>query len=177
LILPVGLHNPVETLRMQLEHRGVVYAPRSNLAITGVVTNQSRSWFYAPGTKNAIMAGGDWLPALQASQWRLFHVGDEHFIISEDDGVLYRARLDSLDHITATEFVPRGGTSVVSDTAGNIYIAAGQVYIYNPTGKQIGVVEIPERPVSLAFGGPDRKTLYIGGRSSLFSLRTAAAGK
>lgn len=177
LLLPVGLHNTMQTLRMQLAHRGVVYAAHSNLAIVAVVHNQPRSWFYAPGTTNAIMAGGDWLPMIQASQWRLFHIGDKHFAVSEDDGATYRVRLDSLDHITATEFAPRGGTSVVADTAGNVYVASGQLYIYNAAGRQIGVVEIPERPGSLAFGGPDRKTLFIGARGSLFSLRTRAAGK
>lgn len=174
IVLPVGLHNGMETLRMQLEHRGVVYAPRSNMAITGVVTNQPRSWFYAPGTENAIMAGGDWLPLLQASQWRLFHLGEEHYAVSEDDDAVYRLRLDSLDHVTAREFVPRGGTSVLSDRAGNIYVASGQLYVYNSAGRQVGVVEIPERPGSLAFGGPDGKTLFIGARGSLFSIRTAA---
>lgn len=176
LMLPVGLHNAMETLKMQMEHRGVVYAPRSNLAIMADVQNQPRSWFYAPGTANAVMVGGDWLPMLQASQWRLFHSGDEYFAVSEDDDEVYRMRLDNLDQITATQFAPRGGTSVVADTAGNVYVASGQLYIYNTTGRQIGVVEIPERPGSLAFGGPDRKTLFIGARGSLFSLRTIAAG-
>lgn len=177
LLLPVGLHNTVETLRMQLEHRGVIYAPRSNMAIMGVADHQPRSWFYAPGTTNAIMAGGDWLPQLQAAQWRLFKPGDEHFAVSEDDDTVYRVRLDSLDHITATQFASRGGTSVVSDSAGNVYVASGQLYIYNSAGRQIGVVEIPERPGSLAFGGPDRRTLFIGARNALFSIRTVAAGK
>ena len=176
LILPVGLHNPMETLRMQLEHRGVVYAPRSNLAIVAVENNQPRSWFYAPGTTNAVVAGGNWLPQLQASQWQLFHVRDEHYAASEDDDAVYRVRLDNLEHITAKEFAPRGGTSVVADVAGNVYVAAGQLYIYNSAGRQIGVVEIPERPGSLAFGGPDRKTLFIGARNSLYSIRAAAAG-
>ncbi|MGH9589300.1 MAG: SMP-30/gluconolactonase/LRE family protein, partial [Terracidiphilus sp.] len=164
-----------ETLKMQVEHRGVIYAPRSNMAITGVVTNQPRSWFYAPGTTNAIIAGGDWLPQLQASQWRLFKPGDEHFAVSEDDDAIYRVHLDSLDHIAATQFAPRGGTSVVADSAGNVYVASGQLYIYNSAGRQIGVVEIPERPGSVAFGGPDRKTLFIGARNALFSIRTASA--
>ena len=177
LMLPVGFLFGMKTLERQLEHRDMIYAPHSNMAVMGVANHQPRSYFYAPGTRNAIMAGGDWRPMLQASQWRLFHVGDEHFAVSEDDGAVYRLKLDSLKHVTATEFAPRGGTSVVSDTAGNVYVAAGQLYIYNASGKQIGVVEIPERPASLAFGGADKKTLFIGARSSLYSLRTVAAGR
>ena len=177
LVLPIGFHNTMESLAMQMEHRGVVYAPRSNMAIVALVKNEPRSFFYAPGTTNAIMAGGNWLPMLRASQWRLFHVGDEGFAVSEDDDAVYRLKLDSLENVTATEFAPRGGTGVVADTAGNVYVAAGQLFIYNAGGRQIGVVEIPERPGSLAFGGADKKTLYIGARGSLFSLRTAAAGK
>ena len=76
-----------------------------------------------------------------------------------------------------TVFAERGGTSVVSDEAGNVYIAEGQVYIYNRDGKQIGALEVPERPGSLAFGGPDKRTLFIGARSSLYSIRTAAPGR
>jgi hypothetical protein len=177
LLLPVGLHNSMETLVWQMEHRGVIYAPRSNMAIVAVVTNQARSYFYAPGATNAITAGGNWLPMLQASQWQLFHAGDEHPAVSEEDDAVYGLKLDSLDQVTATEFAPRGGTGVVTDAAGNVYVAGGQLYIYNASGRQIGVVEIPERPGSLAFGGTDKKTLFIAARGSLFSLRTAAAGR
>jgi hypothetical protein len=160
-----------------MEHRGVIYAPRSNMAIVAVVTNQARSYFYAPGTTNAITAGGNWQPMLQASQWQLFHAGDEHLAVSEEDDAVYRLKLDSLDQVTATEFAPRGGTGVVTDAAGNVYVAGGQLYIYNAGGREIGVVEIPERPGSLAFGGTDKKTLFIAARGSLFSLRTATAGR
>ncbi len=177
LMLPVGLHNSMETLVWQMEHRGVIYAPHSNMAIVAVVTNQARSYFYAPGATNAITAGGNWLPMLQASQWRLFHAGDERLAVSEDDDAVYRLKLDSLEHVTATEFAPRGGTGVVTDAAGNVYVAGGQLYIYNASGREIGVVEIPERPGSLAFGGNDKRTLFIAARGSLFSLRTAAAGR
>ena len=177
LMLPVGFHNSMETLRQQMERRGVIYARPSNMAIVAVVKDEARGFFYAPGTTNAIMAGGNWQPMLQASQWRLFHVGDEHLAASEEDDTFYRLRLDSLEHVTATEFAPRGGSSVVTDAAGNVYVAEGQLYIYNASGRQTGVVEIPERPASLAFGGADKKTLFIGARGSLFSLQTAAAGR
>jgi len=177
LMLPVGFHNSMETLVRQMEHRGVMYAPHSNMAIVAEVKDEARSYFYTPGSTNAIMAGGNWQPMLQASQWQLFLVGDEHLAASEEDDTVYRLRLDSLEHVTATEFAPRGGSSVVTDAAGNMYVAEGQLYIYNASGQQIGMVEIPERPSSLAFGGADNKTLFIGARGSLFSLRTAAAGR
>jgi len=177
LMLPVGFHNSMETLKMQMERRGVVYAGRSNMAISARVTNEPRSFYYAPNSKTAIMAGGNWQPMLQASQWMPFKVGDEHFAASEEDDATYQVKLDSMGHVTATEFAPRGGSSIVNDAAGNVYVAEGQLYIYNSGGKQIGMVEIPERPSSLAFGGANKKTLFIGARRSLFKLETAAAGK
>jgi hypothetical protein len=177
LMLPVGFHNSMKTLAMQMERRGVVYAVPSNMAIVADVTNEPRGYYYAQGTTDAILAGGNWQPELQASQWKLFHVGDEHLAVSEEDDAVYRVKLDSLEHVTAAEFASRAGSSVVTDAAGNVFVAGGQLYIYSADGEQIGVVEIPERPSSLAFGGADKKTLYIGARGSLFSIHTAAAGR
>jgi sugar lactone lactonase YvrE len=63
---------------------------------------------------------------------------------------------------------------VVSDSAGNIYIASGQVYVYDREGRPSGVLEIPERPSSLAIGGNSLDTLFIGARSSLYAIQIAA---
>jgi sugar lactone lactonase YvrE len=68
-------------------------------------------------------------------------------------------------------FAERGGTSVVADTAGNVYLAGGQVWIFDRDGRELGVLETPERPGSLAFGGADKRTLFIGARSSLYAIR------
>ena len=177
LLLPVGFHNSMDTLVRQMEHRGVVYAPRSNMAIVADVKDEARNFFYAPGTTTAIMAGGNWQPMLQASQWQLFHVGEQHYAASEEDDTLYRLKLDSLQQLTTAKFAARGGSAVVTDASGNVYVAEGQLYIFDASGKQIGVVEVPERPQSLAFGGADNKTLYIGARGSLFAIVTTAAGR
>jgi DNA-binding beta-propeller fold protein YncE len=69
-------------------------------------------------------------------------------------------------------FANRGGEGVISDSAGNVYIAAGQIYVYDRSGNAIGKIEVPERPVQLVFGGPDGKTLFIAARSSLYAVRT-----
>jgi len=177
LLLPVGFHNAMDTLVRQMDRRGVVFAGRSNMAIVAEVTDERRDFFYAPGSNTAVMAGGTWQPMLQASQWVLLPVGSGHLAVSEEDDATYHLTLNSLKSVTATPFFSRGGSSVVTDSAGNVYVAEGQIYLYSPSGKQIGVVEVPERPGSLAFGGDDRRTLYIGARGSVYSIRTRAAGQ
>lgn len=171
LLLPAGLHNQLFQLRDLLEHRGYNFRRRSNTAIINVVHDEPRGYFYAPGTRTAIMAGGTWRPYLQASNLVAFAPGDSHYITSEDDGRTWLATLDNYRSLSTTPFVERGGTSVATDTTGNVYIASGQVWIYDRNGKQLGALEVPERPGSLAFGGPDGRTLFIGARTSLYSIR------
>jgi pectate lyase-like protein/SMP-30/gluconolaconase/LRE-like protein len=177
LLLPVGFHNSMDTLVKQMDRRGVVYARGSNMAITAAVTDEHRDFFYAPGTKTAVMAGGTWQPMLQASQWAIVPMGGKRLAASEEDDATYRITLNSLKEIAVAPFVSRGGSSVVTDAAGNVYLADGQLYLYSAAGKALGVVEVPERPTSLAFGGDDHRTLFIGARGSIFAIQTKAAGR
>ena len=68
-------------------------------------------------------------------------------------------------------FANEGGEGVAADDQGNVYIAAGQILIFDPSGKQIDTIEVPQRPTCLVFAGQDRKTLFITARSSLYSVR------
>jgi sugar lactone lactonase YvrE len=72
-------------------------------------------------------------------------------------------------------FAEEGGEHVTTDADGNVYIAAGQVLIFDPKGNRIGVIATPGRPTSLAFGGPDGRTLYITARSPASSTRSMNA--
>jgi sugar lactone lactonase YvrE len=74
-------------------------------------------------------------------------------------------------------FVEQGGESVTVDSCGNVYIAAGQIHVYDPVGKLIDTIEVPERPVQLVFGGADHKTLFIAARTSLYSVRMKYSGR
>ena len=177
LLIPTGLHNMLSILNDLMEHRDYVYRFGSNTAVVGVEENAPREYFYAPGTMTAIMTGGTWRPILQSSNLAVFSPGDSHYLTSEDDGKTYFGKLEIDGRLTTGVFAERGGTSVVSDAVGNVFIASDQVYVYDRHGKQIGVLELPERPGSLAFGGPEKRTLFIGARSSLYAIRTAAPGK
>src|SRR5271170_491920 len=74
-------------------------------------------------------------------------------------------------------FAERGGESVTADDKGNVYIAAGQVFVYSPSGDLIDTIDIPERPSQLLFGGSDGRTLFILARSSLYAVQTHYRGR
>ena len=74
-------------------------------------------------------------------------------------------------------FAEQGGEGVTVDSHGNVYIAAGQIYVYNSAGKLIDTIGVPERPIQVMFGGDDRKTLFIAARTSLYSMRMKYPGR
>lgn len=99
---------------------------------------------------------------------RPFYVTNEHDLCTyafdvRPDGSLTNPRL----------FVEEGGECVTTDATGNVYIAAGQILVYNPAGDRIGVIPTPRRPTSLVFGGPDRRTLYVAARGTLYAVSIA----
>ncbi|MEJ2647340.1 MAG: glycosyl hydrolase family 28-related protein [Sedimentisphaerales bacterium] len=177
LLIPLGIHNMMSVLDDMMEHRDYIYRMGSNTAVASVIENAPREYFYAPGTNVAVKAGGTWRPLVQSSNIAAFSPGDKFYVTSEDDGKTYRVKLNKNETLDYYVFAERGGTSVIEDSAGNVYVASDQVYIYNRDGEQIGVLELPERPGSLAFGGPDKRTLFIGARSSLYAVRTAVSGQ
>ena len=194
LLLPVGLHDDLATLERLVAGTGYFYAPRSNMARTGFNEREPRTLYFAPGTsvamegagtpgqalvtgpRGAASAIGTWKPDLQAMQSAPFRVGDSHLVASEDDDKVYRVRLATGTHIDSTVFAPRSGTSVLEDEAGNAYVAGAQVFVYDKSGHLTGTLEVPERPSSLTFGGPDHRTLFIGARSGLYAIQTVAKG-
>ena len=62
------------------------------------------------------------------------------------------------------------------DNEGNVYMASDAVLVYDPLGRLIARIEVPEQPTNLTFGGPDRRTLFITARTSLYTLRMSVRG-
>ncbi len=74
-------------------------------------------------------------------------------------------------------FAEQGGEGAAVDAKGNVYLAAGQIYVYSPEGRLIDTIKTPDRPLQLLFGGTDGKTLYILTHTALYSVRTRNNGR
>jgi len=73
---------------------------------------------------------------------------------------------------------PGGPDGMKVDVEGNIYSAGpGGVIILSPEGKHLATLLIPERVANVAWGGADRKTLYICASSSVYRVKLSIAGE
>jgi len=73
-------------------------------------------------------------------------------------------------------FAEEGSDGMTIDEHGNIYLTNEAVKVYCCAGNRIATIEVPERPSNVTFGGPDRKTLFITARKSLYSIDMAVKG-
>jgi sugar lactone lactonase YvrE len=69
------------------------------------------------------------------------------------------------------EIQPRGGYSTSVDKEGNLYVADGQIFVYDKNGREIKRFNLPERPISITFGGKDGNILFATTQNSLFCVR------
>ncbi len=74
-------------------------------------------------------------------------------------------------------FASQGADGMTMDERGNVYLTGQDISIYDPDGNQIGSIAIPEAPANLTFGGPERKTLFITARTSLYAVRMTVTGQ
>ncbi len=90
------------------------------------------------------------------------HGGRKTFVYKiNNDGTLSNKKL----------FAPEGSDGMTIDNEGNIYLTARVVAVYNKNGQKIETIKVPEGPANLCFGGPDKRTLFITARTSLYSVR------
>jgi gluconolactonase len=70
-----------------------------------------------------------------------------------------------------------GGDGLTVDVKGNLYITSRiGLQVYDPAGKYLGLIKVPQEPANVTFGGPDFKTLYVTARTSLYTIPMEVAG-
>ena len=90
------------------------------------------------------------------------HGGKKTFVYKiNNDGTLSNKKL----------FAPEGSDGMTIDNEGNIYLTTRVVAVYNKKGEKIETIKVPEGPANVCFGGPDKRTLFITARTSLYSVR------
>jgi sugar lactone lactonase YvrE len=100
--------------------------------------------------------------------------GARVFVSDESLDITYSGQVNADGTVTDLKpFANRGGESVATDGKGNVYVANGQVFVYDPSGKQIGRIDVPERPLQILFGGADRRTLFILCHHTLYAVKMA----
>jgi gluconolactonase len=62
------------------------------------------------------------------------------------------------------------------DCAGNLYVSSGAVEVFAPDGSKLGDITLGGDPTNLAFGGSDRKTLYVTAGPRLYSVALSVPG-
>ncbi len=152
---------PVKQSFQFISPDGTTFLPAETDFVTGEL-------YYGSKLNNTLRAFG-LAPAVAGQP---FYVSDEngekiYAATVESDGTLSDLRL----------FAEQGGEGLAVDDRSNVYIAAGQVFVYNSSGDLIDTIDIPERPSQLLFGGRDGHTLFVLARSSLYAVQTINKGR
>lgn len=185
-ILPVNYWNNGEFAN-QLDFEKMTYTTLGEMFRRDVSAPKSRQYVSPDGSV--------FLPAARVFQqgppdhtgWRFSDNLDTHgfvvappggrvFVSNESEDLTYRATVGADGTLSGLEpFAPRGGESVAVDERGNVYVANGQIFVYNPAGKEIARIDVPERPIDIVFGGPRNRTLFILGHHALFATQVTGA--
>jgi gluconolactonase len=63
------------------------------------------------------------------------------------------------------------------DVDGTLFVCGpGGIWLISPAGERLGLIELPEAPHNLAFGGEDSRDLYVTALTSVYRLRTEVPG-
>ncbi len=69
------------------------------------------------------------------------------------------------------------GDGICTDRESRVYLTSGMgIQVFHRTGKFLGVIKTPKQPANCAFGGTDKKTLYVTARESVYRIKMLAQG-
>jgi gluconolactonase len=74
-------------------------------------------------------------------------------------------------------FCEMGSDGMTIDSEGNVYLTGKGVSVFDPSGKEIEHIEVPENwTANVCFGGEDRRTLFITASKGLYAMRMKVHG-
>jgi gluconolactonase len=154
-------------LRVPLDQRELPYAGVYRLAPDGGLTlvadcEYPNGLAFSPDERILYVANSRWAAYI-------------HALELNDDGTLRRRRIFADMASDEPDGVPDG---MKVDVEGHVYCTGpGGVWVFGPDGSYLGTIRLPEIPANLAFGGPDRRTLFFTARTSVYAVRTRVPGQ
>ncbi len=134
-----------------------------------VTLNRNRECWVAPDHKTIIPVCYDLARACALVE---AFPGKSLVAVDEYDKRTVKYDVDTQGYLSNLKyFVEKGEFSSIPDKQGNVWVADGEIYGFDPSGKQMQLIQVPERPSSMAFTELNSETLYITGRTALYRAR------
>ena len=94
------------------------------------------------------------------------------YVTHEDPKITYRFEVVEQGKLSGMhEFVRRGEYSNLTDSQGNLYLAEGEILVYNNEGQEIERIALDERVQSMTLGGKDKKELFVTTSTALYRIK------
>jgi len=90
------------------------------------------------------------------------------------DGSLSNGRIFGEEPGSKDDGVPDG---IKVDVEGNLFVTGPEgIWVWDPHGRHLGTIVLPEQPANLTWGDSDLKTLYITATTSVYKLKVKTKG-
>lgn len=94
------------------------------------------------------------------------------YVVNEMNKTTLRFSVGADGRLTGQQEVcPFGQYSNVTDAEGNVYIADGEIFVYDKSGKEQRRIQVEERPISMAIGGAKKDMLFVTTSRSVYGIR------
>jgi len=166
-----------------LDAKGGIYItdPGPRPVVAGRPTSVS---YLAPGAKQAIVIDGE---VARPNGLTLTRDGKTLIVNYTLGPVVYAydvepdGRVKNKRTFAQLRDIPEGKESgadgMALDREGRVYITTVTgVQIFDAEGKYLGTIKVARQPANAAFGGSDKRTLYITAREGLYRVKTLAQG-
>ena len=174
----VDPENPDETIRLlpRVANSAIpkverVFHPssrwRSNF--NDIVVNMPDSSFVAPDGVTIIPETYDIYRSTtltRTAPGKKFFVADEDLKRTVELTVDEKGKAGNMKEVHA-----RGEYISVVDSDGNLYLADGQIFVFDPAGREIKRISMEERPISMTLGGKEGNTLFVTTRTALWGMQ------
>jgi gluconolactonase len=76
-----------------------------------------------------------------------------------------------------TSTAPGSPDGMKVDIDGRLYVTGAEgLWVFDPSGTRLGILDIPEKPSNCCWGDADRRTLFITAKSSVYRVRMKTPG-